>query len=220
MTSLQPATTRPRLADTLPAPTVVLSGATLLALSLGPLLEAAGIRVLATVTDPAMTVEVAMRWHPDVLVVLTGGAAAAWRHVPLGTQPSWVLVVGHPGELTGVDAHLSPDAALADLAKTIRGLATRPRGNGGRSQVRLARRVPQTPQELARLCISGLTRRERQILEALIGGGGTAEIARELGISTNTVRTHLHNLFGKLGVHSRLEAVTFMRRHQLHWTAA
>src|SRR5690606_34551621 len=59
MTSLQPATTRPRLADTLPAPTVVLSGATLLALSLGPLLEAAGIRVLATVTDPAMTVEVA-----------------------------------------------------------------------------------------------------------------------------------------------------------------
>ena len=60
--------------------------------------------------------------------------------------------------------------------------------------------------------LEGLTERERQVL-ALLGDGLRAEqIASELSISPNTVRTHVQNLLGKLGATSRLEAVALARR--------
>lgn len=52
-----------------------------------------------------------------------------------------------------------------------------------------------------------LTRRERQILEALARGERSADVAHELGISPATVRNHVQNMLSKLGVSSRLEAV-------------
>jgi DNA-binding CsgD family transcriptional regulator len=63
--------------------------------------------------------------------------------------------------------------------------------------------------------ISGiaLTTREREILALLADGLGNKQIAARLGISTNTVKTHLELLFDKLGVSSRAEAVaTGVRR--------
>jgi DNA-binding NarL/FixJ family response regulator len=52
-----------------------------------------------------------------------------------------------------------------------------------------------------------LTTREREILELLSEGFGNKQIAARLGISTNTVKTHLEFLFEKLGVSTRAEAV-------------
>ncbi len=52
-----------------------------------------------------------------------------------------------------------------------------------------------------------LSARERQILALLADGLGNKQIAARLGISTNTVKTHLEMLFEKLGVASRAEAV-------------
>lgn len=52
-----------------------------------------------------------------------------------------------------------------------------------------------------------LTNREREVLELLADGLGNKQIAAQLGISTNTVKTHLEMLFEKLGVSSRAEAV-------------
>jgi DNA-binding NarL/FixJ family response regulator len=52
-----------------------------------------------------------------------------------------------------------------------------------------------------------LTAREREILTALADGATTAEIAADLEISPATVQTHVKNLLGKLGVHSKVEAV-------------
>lgn len=52
-----------------------------------------------------------------------------------------------------------------------------------------------------------LTRRERQMLEQLQSGGSDKEIGRALGISEHAVHFHLKNLFRKLGIRSRREAV-------------
>ena len=52
-----------------------------------------------------------------------------------------------------------------------------------------------------------LSSRERQVLALLADGLGNKQIAARLGISTNTVKTHLELLFEKLGVSSRAEAV-------------
>ncbi|MGH3897241.1 MAG: response regulator transcription factor [Pseudonocardiaceae bacterium] len=56
-----------------------------------------------------------------------------------------------------------------------------------------------------------LTCRERAVLMCLVEGRRKAKIADELGLSVNTVRTHTNKIFAKLGVHSRLEAVSVAR---------
>lgn len=53
-----------------------------------------------------------------------------------------------------------------------------------------------------------LTEREVEILLLLADGKDSQAIADGLFISPNTVRTHLQNIFSKMGVHSKLEAVT------------
>ncbi len=52
-----------------------------------------------------------------------------------------------------------------------------------------------------------LTAREQDLLEALSQGCMNAQIAGDLGISLNTVKFHLKNLYGKLGVRNRAQAV-------------
>ena len=54
---------------------------------------------------------------------------------------------------------------------------------------------------------ANLTRRERELLVLLRTGRPAVAIAAELGISVNTVKYHLKNLYGKLGVHNRTQAV-------------
>jgi two-component system nitrate/nitrite response regulator NarL len=52
-----------------------------------------------------------------------------------------------------------------------------------------------------------LSPRERQVLSALVRGEDTAMLARSLGTSTNTARSHVQNLLSKLGTHSRLATI-------------
>ncbi len=60
-----------------------------------------------------------------------------------------------------------------------------------------------------------LTSRERECLLMLIEGLDTTAMVERLGVSRTTVRTHLQSVLTKLGVHSRLEAVSFAVRHRL-----
>lgn len=59
--------------------------------------------------------------------------------------------------------------------------------------------------------LAALTPREREVLAHLTEGAGLREVAKRLHMSVKTVNTHLHNLRGKLGVHSTLEAVALTR---------
>ncbi|MBI4454890.1 MAG: response regulator transcription factor [Acidobacteria bacterium] len=57
-----------------------------------------------------------------------------------------------------------------------------------------------------------LTRREHMVLKLIGDGMGTRMIADALSISVDTVRNHVQNIFSKLHVHSRVEAVTMAFR--------
>jgi DNA-binding NarL/FixJ family response regulator len=52
-----------------------------------------------------------------------------------------------------------------------------------------------------------LSDRELEVLKRLAGGNVYKQIASDLSLSTSTVRTHLHNIYGKLGAVDRAQAV-------------
>jgi len=60
-----------------------------------------------------------------------------------------------------------------------------------------------------------LTARERECLGLLVDGLPTGAIAFQMGVSRTTVRSHIQSLLIKLGVHSRLEAVSVAVRYSL-----
>jgi PAS domain S-box-containing protein len=62
---------------------------------------------------------------------------------------------------------------------------------------------------------SGLTKREIEILRLMAAGANTKVLAERLHVSPATVRNHAQNIFAKLDVHSRLEAVAWANQHRL-----
>lgn len=69
---------------------------------------------------------------------------------------------------------------------------------GGRDFPAAARRQP--PME-------ALTKREQELLAALAQGASNSQLAEDLGVSVNTVKFHLRNLYEKLDVRNRAQAV-------------
>jgi DNA-binding CsgD family transcriptional regulator len=72
--------------------------------------------------------------------------------------------------------------------------------------------TPDEPVVFHRLFL--LTPRELEVLGAMADGHSTARIASVLGIGISTVRSHVKSLLAKLGLHSRVEAVSMVLRHE------
>lgn len=78
---------------------------------------------------------------------------------------------------------------------------------------RLFRRAPPAPFVVNDLAMAslGISGREREVLELLAAGRSNKEIARQLEVSPNTVKTHVSKLFEKLAVRRRTEAISRAR---------
>jgi DNA-binding NarL/FixJ family response regulator len=63
--------------------------------------------------------------------------------------------------------------------------------------------------------LAGLSQREREVLELLVQGLSNKLIARRLGISEKTVKSHLTQIFRELGVTDRTQAALWAERHGL-----
>jgi DNA-binding CsgD family transcriptional regulator len=63
---------------------------------------------------------------------------------------------------------------------------------------------------------SRLTSREKEILDLATKGMNTTQISSRLSVSIQTVRTHFKNIYPKIGVNSRTEAVVFAMQHGIH----
>jgi NarL family two-component system response regulator LiaR len=113
----------------------------------------------------------------------------------------------------GADGWVSKESSVDTLAHALRcasrGHASFPPEELGRVLAELRADVGRAQRREGPLDV--LTPRERDVLMCLAQGHCPAEIADELGMSANTVRTHTNKIFAKLGVHSRLEAVAVAR---------
>jgi LuxR family maltose regulon positive regulatory protein len=71
--------------------------------------------------------------------------------------------------------------------------------------------VPIQAQELKAQLVEPLSKRELEVLELIAEGLSNREIAQKLVLSVNTIKVHTYNIYGKLNVHSRTQAVARAR---------
>jgi LuxR family maltose regulon positive regulatory protein len=74
---------------------------------------------------------------------------------------------------------------------------------------------PRAAPSLAQPLIEPLSEREIEVLQFLAAGKSNQAIAAELVLSVGTVKAHTSNIYGKLGVHSRTQAVARARELKL-----
>jgi DNA-binding NarL/FixJ family response regulator len=102
----------------------------------------------------------------------------------------------------GAHAYLFKDTSSEELVSAIRTVA-----QGGRYVPPVVgRKAEQLPNA------TELTSREREVLLWLARGGSNEAIGAALGITTETVKSHMKNILGKLGLKSRSEAVALCLR--------
>ncbi len=105
--------------------------------------------------------------------------------------------------------HIDADQFRRSLASVIDGQTVFPHRLGRRT---VPAGVEQRDMELM---AAQLTTREREVLQLLAEGASSPQIAARLGVSPNTVRTHVQGILSKLQLHSRLEAAAFAVRYEL-----
>ena len=184
-------------------------------------LEATGnIDVVAEASNGLEAVEAAQRHAPDVVLMdirmpeLDG--IEATRRLP--RQRVLILTTFGLDEYiidalrAGASGFLLKDAPTADVVAAVRAVAA---GDAVLSPAitrqlldQVGRRLPaavsREPEELKQL-----TDREREVLRMLAAGLTNAEIAAALVVSEATVKSHVSNLLGKLGLRDRVQAVIY-----------
>lgn len=188
-----------------------------------------GIEIVGAVNSGEEGVEFCRREPPDVVLMdidLPGidGIEATRRIRRIAADTQVIVVTAFQGQKVitsaieaGACGFVSKTRAAEELIDAIKRAATGeivlPAGEIGGvlaslDAARSAKRVVDRQMER-------LTAREVQILQLLAEGNSTNEIANALFISPFTVQGHVKSVIGKLGVRTKLEAVTMGLRHNL-----
>lgn len=191
--------------------------------SLVAVLPQQGFAVLETTRSIGETVTAIRHHEPDVCLVdryfADGDAIDSLGELVAASSATKVLMLATDGDMVGMrralksgaSGYVSKRCGLAALGAGIRGVVA------GRVVVDLATRNSSRTgrvDETHRLA-AHLTAREWECLELLVEGARTTAMAKRLGVSPATVRTHVQSVLTKLGVHSRLEAASLALRHRL-----
>ncbi len=191
---------------------------------LAVVLKQRGLEVVACVTHPSDAATAILEHQADVLLLdlmfPSGSGLAAISEVRNLAPDCRIVVLSafSDGEMTdvalraGADAYVSKDDDVRRVVLAIKEASA----SGMTPSVRVAQeraRAHRAPER--RLAAQFLTPRERQVLACLAEGQSTERLAREMGISYSTARTHIQNVLSKLGAHSKLEAVALAIEYSL-----
>jgi NarL family two-component system response regulator LiaR len=173
------------------------------------------VQVVGEADDGGVAVRVTRQLRPDVVLIdqsiPTVDGITATRMIRAELRDTHVVVMsGFDADLSAVEAiragaaaYLPKDAPIDDLLRTIRA--------AGSGQVALP---AQTAAQMVRL-IGGhdaLSHRQTEILRLVARGLPNKLIARELGITESTVKTHVGSMLSKLGLDSRTQLALYAAR--------
>jgi two-component system, NarL family, response regulator LiaR len=189
-------------------------------------LQSDNVTVIAEAATGREAVELALFYRPDVVVMdymmpEMDGIEATRRIYQQDPSIRVILLTGARDESLGMRGlragaagFLSKDMELTSLPRALRGALEGEAAISRRLAMQLVQhyRTAPTGGMGLRPVRSNLTDREWEVLDLLSGGASTDDIARLLVLSNETVRSHLKNLYRKLGVRSRDEAAEAARR--------
>lgn len=184
----------------------------------------ADIEVIGQASDGRQAVDLAHDLRPDIVVMdvrmpeLSG--VEATRLIREALPEVQVLVLtAHDDEQyifslleAGASGYLLKTAPVSELAKAIRqvksGESPLSPSIARKIVVRMSNKDAKSPQAAQENANSNdLTSRELEVLQLLAQGMNNRAIAESMSVSERTVHAHLSNIFTKMGVSSRLEAV-------------
>lgn len=176
------------------------------------------LEIVAEASDGAQALELARKEHPDVVLmdllmpVMSGveATAAIRRELPETEVLALTSVLEDTAVLeamrAGAIGYMLKNTDAPQLRRAVKAAA-----NG---QVQLSPQIAaQLVGEMRNLhSADQLTEREWAVLRLLARGQSNREIAQSLQISETTVKTHVKNVLGKLGVPSRTQAALYAVR--------
>lgn len=185
-----------------------------------------GFEVVATAWRPEETMRAVRAQPVDVAVLAVDGKTGGFLDLGdrlLALRPALKLVGVTNGDdptallhavRSGFRAWVPKDVGICVLLDVLHAVC---RGETWIPPVLLTRLLHELfsereEQRAAELPLASLTAREQEVLRVMARGASRQEIAGQLDISSNTVRTHTQSILNKLGVHSSLAAVTLARR--------
>jgi two-component system, NarL family, response regulator LiaR len=179
--------------------------------------------VIAEARNGRQAVELALYYRPDVVVMdvvmpeMDG--IVATRQIRKASPDQHVIVLTGAGEddqelglqalRAGASGFLSKDVEIDALPRALEGVRAGEAAISRKMTLTLIERLRETPNGSAgmRPVKSPLTAREWEVIDLLKASNTTDQIADELVLSTETVRSHVKNILRKLDVRSREDAV-------------
>lgn len=195
--------------------------ATMLVLHHDPLVRAGLVHIIeqevgATVVQGASIEEAMSSARPeDIDVTVLPTFLAGWRIDEVREELQNVGVRAHIVALAHQDTELNRAAAAHVRARGYMSRADAGAPGALARTIRLVLEGKAQPLESTSVIEPGLTARERDVLLALSSGLQVDQIAWQLTIATSTARGYVQQLYRKLGVHSRAQAVVEAERHGL-----
>ncbi len=188
--------------------------------------DVADIVVVGEAADGEEVVRAAARLQPDVVVMDVHmpkmNGIQATEQIKQAFPTTRVLILSayeddhyvFPLLDAGADGYLLKTTSGDDLVRAVRAVARGEMVLDPQIAGKVVRhlRAPAQPAYQTGGMVEALTEREIEILQQVAKGRTNKEVAEALFISPSTVQVHLRNVFGKLNVGSRTEAVTFALR--------
>jgi NarL family two-component system response regulator LiaR len=183
------------------------------------------LRIVGEADSADSVATICEKLKPDVALVdlvMPGGGVEATRSLRAGSPATQVMILtSFEDEQKIVDAiqagalsYLLKDADADTLAEAVRRTARGESVLHPRIAARLLRTVrqPDVKEDPAAAALDRLSQRESEVLGLMADGLSNQQIAQRMGIGEKTVKTHVSNVLGKLGLTDRTQAAVFAWR--------